>query len=219
MFVAGRTMKKFLVKAVDFAYQKVSRLRILVYRRVGFVSFKGESFKARARRSKEGFFDKFCTGNGLDIGFGGDPICSEVDGWDFCNGDAQFLQGVPDQKYDFVYSSHCLEHMGNPYVALRSWWRVVKVGGYLILYIPHRDLYEKRTELPSRWNMDHKWYFLPENDELPDTLGLRSVISKSISGFELAYLKVCNEGHSIADPSLHSNGEYSIEAVLRKVAK
>lgn len=195
----------------------VSRLRRLSYRIFGFVKYKGESHKARHRRLSEGFFEEFCSGNGLDIGFGGDPVSFNAEGWDFCHGDAQFLLGVPDHKYDFVYSSHCLEHMGNPFVALRNWWRVVKPGGYLIVYLPHRDLYEKRNQLPSRWNSDHKWFFLPEEDELPDTLGLRNVIARSITGYELIYLKVCDEGHTITDPSSHSNGEYSIEAVVKKL--
>ena len=68
------------------------------------------------------------------------------------NGDAQNLKGIDDESLDFVYSSHCLEHMVDVRIALLNWFRVVRKGGYLILYIPHRDLYEKQDKLPSRFN-------------------------------------------------------------------
>lgn len=212
-------MKKIILISIDLLCKQFNRLRVTIYQKIGFVAYQGESYKAKNRRVREGFFDKYCTGKGLDIGFGGDPITTDSVRWDFCHGDAQYLFGVPDNEYDFVYSSHCLEHLGNPYVAMRNWWRVVKYGGYLIIFIPHRDLYEKQKNLPSRWNKDHKWFFLPENDELPDALGLKNIIDKSLSGFELIYLKVCDEGHIITDSAIHSDGEYSIEAVLKKVVK
>lgn len=55
---------------------------------------------------------------------------------------------------DFVYSSHLLEHMEDPLKSLKEWWRVVKVGGYLVLYLPHDTLYPKVGEPGA--NEDHK---------------------------------------------------------------
>ncbi|PLX78354.1 MAG: SAM-dependent methyltransferase [Desulfuromonas sp.] len=153
---------------------------------------------------------------GLDIGFGGDLVSPNARGWDIEHGDAMSLDGLRDESFDFVYSSHTLEHMPDLAMALKNWWRVVKPGGYLILYVPHRDLYEKKIELPSRWNLDHKHFFLPNKDEAPATTGVLPLLQRSIQGFELIYLRVCARGHTITDPLLHSNGEYSIEAVLRK---
>ena len=119
----------------------------------------GETGKAQNRRKREGFFEKYCQGEGLDIGCGNDPVVDGVYGWDLMNGDAQYLKGVEDDSLDFVYSSHCLEHMIDVRIALYNWFRVLKAGGYLILYIPHRDLYEKK-ELPSRFNPHHKHMFI-----------------------------------------------------------
>ena len=48
----------------------------------------GETAKAHARREREGFFDKYCKGEGLDIGYGGDPVVPDCSGQDFRNGDA-----------------------------------------------------------------------------------------------------------------------------------
>jgi len=50
--------------------------------------------------------------------------------------EAAVLQGIPDAAYDFVLSSHCLEHVANPLAALREWHRVVRPGGHLVLLLP-----------------------------------------------------------------------------------
>jgi len=175
-----------------------------------------ETSKARARREEDGFFGSYCIGRGLDIGYGGDPVTPDCDVWDIEHGDAEMLSGIADSIYDFVYSSHTLEHLSNPTTALSNWWRVLKQGGYLILYVPHRDFYEKKKKLPSRWNPDHKFFLLPEKDELPDTLGVKPLIEKSLNNFDIVYLKECTHGFTRTDPAVHSDGEYSIEAVIQK---
>jgi hypothetical protein len=176
----------------------------------------GETAKSHRRHVREGFFDKYCQGEGLDIGCGADPIVDGCSGWDMVNGDAQYLASIPDESFDFVYSSHCLEHMVDVRVALANWFRVIRPGGYLLLYIPHRDLYEKRRRLPSQWNPDHKHFFLLGQAEAPDTLDIVEEIRESLSNFDLRYVKVCDEGHTIDNPCVHSDGEYSIEAVIKK---
>ena len=44
------------------------------------------------------------------------------------------------QSFDCVFSCHLLQHIEDYKLALREWWRVVKPGGYLCLYLPHKDL-------------------------------------------------------------------------------
>ena len=178
----------------------------------------GETSKAKPRRLREGFYEKYLAGNGLDIGFGGDLVVPNARGWDFEHGDAQYLSSIEDESFDFVYSSHTLEHMQDPAIALRNWYRVLKTGGYLIIYIPHRDLYEKKKTLPSQFNPTHSHFFLLDKDELPDTIGIIPLIKSNLTGFELIYTKKCNEGHTITDPMLHSDGGYSIEVVLKKLS-
>ena len=176
-----------------------------------------ETSKAKGRRTREGFFDKFVKSNGLDIGYGGDLISPNAVGWDFEHGDAQFLYGLEDEKFDFVYSSHTLEHMQDQAIAIKNWYRVLKKDGFLILYIPHRDLYEKKKTLPSRFNPTHTSYFLIDKDEAPDTLGIIPLIEKNLSNYKIIYAKECNEGHTITNPNKHSDGEYSIEVVIQKL--
>jgi|GEM_PF-1040562 len=177
-----------------------------------------ETHKARARRQRDGFFEAYCQGQGLDIGWGGDLLSPNCTGWDIEDGDSETLDGIADASYDFVYSSHNLEHLPHVETAVANMWRVVKPGGYVIIFLPHRDLYEKKRTLPSRFADQHKRFFLPENDDPPDTLGVRQMVSRLLPQAEVVYIKTCDEGHTITDPNIHSDGEYSIETVLRKPA-
>ena len=176
-----------------------------------------ETNKAKLRRERESFFDKYCIGKGLDIGFGGDLITSTAQGFDFEHGDAHFIEGINDESFDFVYSSHTLEHMIDPSAAIRNWFRVVKKGGYLIVFIPHRDLYEKKTTLPSRFNPTHKQFFLIDDDELPDTIGIVPFVNRTLENAEIIYAKECSEGYERITDEEQSRGEYSIEIVIKKI--
>ncbi len=53
--------------------------------------------------------------------------------------EATDLHEIESESYDFFLSSHMIEHTANPIKALKEWIRVVKVDGYLILLIPHKD--------------------------------------------------------------------------------
>jgi SAM-dependent methyltransferase len=53
----------------------------------------------------------------------------------FCDGSA--LSVVGDNSYDFILSSHNLEHFANPVKALREWQRITKPGGGLVLVLPN----------------------------------------------------------------------------------
>ena len=191
-------------------------LLAIKFRIIGRPFVPGETSKAHSRRVKEGFVENYCKGEGLDIGFGSDLITNDAKGYDFEHGNAQYLKGVKDNSYDFVYSSHTIEHLPDPAEGVKNWFRVVKPGGYLILYLPHRDLYEKKKTLPSRFNPDHRHFFLIDRYEEPDTVGVVPMIEKTLTDFEIIYAKECSEGHTITDPELHSNGEFSIEVVIRK---
>ncbi len=64
--------------------------------------YEGETSRAHARRAHEGFFDKYCQGEGLDVGYGGDVITPTASGWDFRNGNAQYLSGIDAESFDYV---------------------------------------------------------------------------------------------------------------------
>jgi SAM-dependent methyltransferase len=98
------------------------------------------------------------TGQGIDIGCGPDPILPHVDRFDFEQGDANAITRYVQKQYDFVFSSHTLEHMADPYAALKEWFTLVKPGGHLIFLVPDEDLYEQ-GHFPSIFNSDHKSTF------------------------------------------------------------
>jgi SAM-dependent methyltransferase len=223
-----------------------------------------ETSKAHERRVKEGFFEKYVGGLGLDVGCGYDPICgafaperldreffeafsdfsdlsqyiaeagpNDPDGygalygempllWDMChgNGDAHELAGIPPETFDYVHSSHLLEHLEDPVRFLRRAFEVLKPGGYLLLLVPHRDRYENKRLLPSNWNGDHKSYWLPEEHDPPHTWGLLQVLKLAAgvsTEWNLQYIRVCDEGWTKPPEGQHAGGEYSIEAVVRKL--
>lgn len=121
----------------------------------------------------------YTRGRGLDIGCGPEKafphfwgIDSNVDeelfgiraeGADLIAPDGTKLDWMGDETMDFVYSSHMLEHVKDYAGALREWWRVIKPGGYLCLYLPHKDLYPN-IGTPGA-NPDHKHDFVPMDIE------------------------------------------------------
>ena len=120
------------------------------------------------RLAHPNFTNRYFVGDGLDIGGKPDPLVlylelfsrmTSVRTWDWEDGDAQYLQSVADGTYDFVHSSHCLEHLRDPHEGLKNWFRVLKPGGHLIVTIPDEDLYEQGQFPPPTFNKDHKWTF------------------------------------------------------------
>lgn len=119
------------------------------------------------RLADSNFLRRYFVGNGLDIGGKPDPLLlyqelfplmGSVRTWDWEDGDAQFLETVADDCFDFVHSSHCLEHLADPAEGMRNWLRVIREDGYLIITVPDEDLYEQGV-FPSTFNRDHKWTF------------------------------------------------------------
>lgn len=120
-----------------------------------------ETSKSYNLRIREGHFEKYLKGKGIDIGAGPDPLVvldGTVKGYDFKQGDANFMEDQKDNIYDFVYSSHCLEHMKSVRTSLFNWCRILKPGGYLYVTVPDFELYEK-CNWPSNFNLDHKFSF------------------------------------------------------------
>lgn len=75
--------------------------------------------------------------------------------------DAARLGLFADGAIENVFSSHLLEHIADWQPALSEWWRVLKVGGHLALYLPHADLYPNVGQPGA--NPDHKHDFRPRD--------------------------------------------------------
>lgn len=117
------------------------------------LKFKNPSETSKVRR----WVMPYCIGKGCDIGFGGDKIvkanCDGIDfpqpytytgkdkvdiGCDVINNEIP----VPDNTYDYVYSSHLIEDFADTGDALRKFIRILKNGGTLILVFPDQPVYE-----------------------------------------------------------------------------
>ncbi|MDH5452681.1 MAG: methyltransferase domain-containing protein [Paracoccaceae bacterium] len=115
----------------------------------------------------------YTRGQGLDLGCGpwkAYPHFISVDNFDEwrglewapdVRGDCTDLSMFADASLDFVFSSHLLEHLDNTEAALAAWWRVIKPGGHLVLYLPHKHHYPNIGEHGA--NPDHRHDFLPED--------------------------------------------------------
>lgn len=79
----------------------------------------------------------FCVGRGFDVGCGDWPLPGAIPVDLKTGGDAMSL---PGGEYDYVFSSHCLEHLANPVAALRHWRTRLRRGGVLMLYLPHPEM-------------------------------------------------------------------------------
>ena len=53
--------------------------------------------------------------------------------------DAVNISHVENQTYDFVFASHCLEHIANPLKAVSEWLRITKSEGYIIMILPEKS--------------------------------------------------------------------------------
>ncbi|MBM3546062.1 MAG: class I SAM-dependent methyltransferase [Alphaproteobacteria bacterium] len=190
-----------------------------------------EASKAIMRRSMDQrFATKYLVGDGIDIGAGPDsigayaslfPLVKSVRAWDMPDGDAMLMASVADASLDFVHSSHCLEHLEDPYVALGHWLRICRPGGYLVVIIPDEDLYEQGV-FPSTFNPTHRWSFTiskreswsPRSVNLLDLLGRFNDVADVIKVelLDHAYLY----GMDRFDQTLMPVTEAAIEFVLRK---
>ena len=176
------------------------------------------------------FINRYFVGTGLDIGGKPDPLAiyaelfsrmGFVRTWDWEDGDAQFLQSVPDGQFNFVHSSHCLEHLVDPREGIKNWFRVLRPGGYLVVTVPDEDLYEQGV-FPSTFNRDHKWTFTiyKARSWSEKSINLIDVVRQLGDDAELVRLEQLSATYRFDlpryDQTLTPVGECGIEMVVRK---
>ena len=129
---------------------------------------------------------KFCKGIGLDIGAGPWPLSGSVR-HDIEDGGAYNL---PDKRYLYIFSSHCLEHLDDPITALEIWKEHLLHNGVLFLYLPHPDMEYWRPQNCRKHR--HIWYPVQMAQILRD-LGFKDVIHGE-RDLAWSYAVVGNEG-------------------------
>lgn len=126
------------------------------------------------------FAKHFCRGVGYDIG------CNRLD-WAFPGAlpidlifdDEWEAYNLPEKLVDYIYSSHCLEHLPDWIKALDYWTSKLKTGGVLFLYLPHYN-----QEYWRPWNnRKHLHVFTPEI--IKDYMKARGYINVFVSQKDL----------------------------------
>ena len=178
-----------------------------------------EAANGYARRLAEGFFARYLSGAAvLDIGFRGghaegEPITEQAIGieLDYPGYDGTHLPFEAESQ-DAVFASHTLEHIVDYKATLADWYRVLKIGGTMIIIVPHKQLYERKARLPSRFNSDHKRFYTPAS--------LMAEIEQSlpVGGYRVRSLKDIDEGFNYdLPPEVAPVGSYEIELIVEKI--
>jgi predicted SAM-dependent methyltransferase len=134
------------------------------------------------------FAKHFCSGIGLDIGCNriewALPGAIPIDPLINCGNDAMKLNYT---ELDYIYSSHCLEHLDSWVEAVEYWTKLIKKGGCLFLYLPD---YSQTYWRP--WNNKKHKHIIEKNHlyDLLNKLGYTTIIQ---SGVDLnnSYMTVC----------------------------
>ena len=108
-------------------------IETIIYKGKIYPKFQSEGY---ASRFAIPYAQQVCKGIGVDVGcnrvqwaFPGstpiDPLINECDAMNF-----------PQTNLDYIFSSHCLEHLQNWVDVLDYWTGKLKSGGVLFLYLP-----------------------------------------------------------------------------------
>jgi len=190
-----------------------------------------EHSKSKSRRQRNpNFVTRYFIGDGIDIGGFPDPLTlyseffpliRNIRVWDLQDGDAEFMQSIDDETLDFVVSSHCLEHLNDPFIGLNNWFRILKPGGHLVVTIPEEDLYEQGV-WPSNKNLDHKWSFTIWKEEswAPKSVNVMTLLQSLGPYVDIRSITVEDSGFRYQvpkfDQTLTPTSESAIEFIVRK---
>lgn len=134
----------------------MSKIETITYNGRVYPKFQQEGY---ASQFAIPFAKHFCKGYGVDIGCNRKEwILPGAIGIDLNFNDGNDAYCFSYDKLDFIYSSHCLEHLTDWVQALDYWTSKLKRGGVLFLYLPHYD-----QEYWRPWNNSkHKHIFTPK---------------------------------------------------------
>lgn len=150
------------------------------------IEFKGKKYP---KLQSEGFSSQYafpyalkvCKGRGYDIGCnrlewalsGSIPIDPLV------NSDYNATRLPYESGIDYIFSSHCLEHLIDWVSVLDYWYDVLKVGGVLFLYLP-----DYSQEYWRPWN-NRKHFNVLSADIIKDYMIDKGYKNIFVSGIDL----------------------------------
>ena len=110
-------------------------MKLIKYKNKSYPQFQAEGFAAQFAFP---FAKHFCKGKGIDVG------CMKKE-WAFPEAfpiDPLFTPEydalkLPDGEFDYIFSSHMLEHLDDWVVCLDYWREKIVKNGWVFLYLPH----------------------------------------------------------------------------------
>lgn len=90
--------------------------------------------------------------------------------------DATDLSCIADHTYDFILSSHNLEHFANPVKAIREWMRVTRPGGSLIVVLPNYSKTFDHRRKPT--SVDHIFSDFERDTQEDDLTHLPEILER-----------------------------------------
>lgn len=154
---------------------------------IDVIEYKGKKYP---KFQTQGFAAKFAFPFALEVckGIGADVGCNRIE-WSLPGSipidpviDKKFhATNFPQKELDYVFSSHCLEHVPNWVEAIDYWIDCLKYGGVLFLYLP-----DYSQEYWRPWNnRKHIHSFTPQmmRDFLQDKRTLRNIFVSGVDAY------------------------------------
>ena len=121
---------------------------------------------------------KFAHGRLIDLGCGDMPfqdlLAGQIESYDSLDffprndrvtyvGDIQHMDMIPSNTYDTAVCLEVLEHIADPFMAMREIHRILKVGGVLIASVPHLSRLHDEPHDYYRYTQHGLRYLLEQN--------------------------------------------------------
>jgi ubiquinone/menaquinone biosynthesis C-methylase UbiE len=185
-----------------------------------------ETKKCYHRRMIQNHLSKL-IGNGIDIGPGNDcfiPSEGNCIRWDKKDGNNGLIfDDIYNNYFDYLYSSHCLEHIKDYDKAINKWIDIVKVGGYLYIVVPDFNLYEGGLSISNPF---HKVAFSINKKSDPN-IPLVNIMElfylKLYHRVEILYISLCDQNYNYKigtkeDQTRKNDVLAHIEIMLKKIS-
>lgn len=132
-------------------------------------------------------------------------VAGEV--FDVRNSDAN-SQYIINESQAVVVAYSVLHIVGDHASALAEWFRIVRVGGYLLLTVPHAEL---STRAPAAWAPDQKRHYTPALliEEVEEALNRRE--------YRTRMLRTVGADASTTNTSGNATLQEEVELVLQRI--
>jgi SAM-dependent methyltransferase len=180
-----------------------------------------ETKRSLDHRHRDGFLRKYLRGeNILDIGprrgktetqpVSPGAIAVDLDYPGYDGRTLPFSNGSQDAVFCYYY----LQGLDDYRSAIDDWFRVLKVGGFLIIIVPHQYLFERKLTLPSSFVGGHKRFYTPAS--------LLQEIQESLDPYcyRLRFLEDDDFGFDYSiEPGKPADGCCDIAVVIQKITR